>query len=291
MSDLAVIGLGPMGLPIARRLGVAGVETVVWNRTPGRAPALESLRSVTTPADAAVGAVLTVLPDLPQVEEVLQGPDGLIAGWTRSDVSEPVLVIHGTVSPTAVVPFARRLHDDHGVRVIDAPMSGGTIGADAGTLTLMLGGDAETIASLMPVFEVYATSIARLGDVGAGSLGKACNQMIVASTVAAISEAIAVARRSDLDIDVLLTLLGGGLASSEILRQKGSRWRDEDFTGGGSGRNQLKDLGFALAVADDMGLKLTMTSAARDLFHLMVHHGDGDLDHTGVYRSVNRLLT
>lgn len=286
MADLALIGLGPMGLPIARRLAAAEVPCLTWNRTPGRTPGHGSLQEVGSPADAAAAVVLTVLPDLPQIEEILVGPGGLLAGWARAEITRPVLVVHGTVSPTRIAEFADDLFLSHGVRMVDAPMSGGTIGADAGTLTLMLGGDAAVIDALMPTFRHYATTIARLGGVGAGSLGKACNQMIVASTVAAISEAVAVARRSDLDVDVLLTLIGGGLAGSEILRQKGVRWTNEDFAGGGSARNQLKDLGFALQAADDVGLHLPMTTSARDLFRTMVQRGDGDLDHTGVYRTV-----
>lgn len=286
MPDVALLGLGPMGLPIARRLGDAGVATSIWNRTPGRTPPSSFLREVSHPADAAASIVLTVLPDLPQVEEVLAGAHGLLAGWALHEIESPILVVHGTVSPIDIVDFATTMRAEHGVIVIDAPMTGGTIGAEAGTLALLLGGAPDVLARLTPIFNVYSTRSARLGDVGAGSLGKACNQIIVAGTITAISEAMLLARRSGLDLDVLLELLQGGLAGSEILRQKGERWRANDFSNGGSAKNQLKDLSFARAAGQRSGVAMPVTDVVAELFEMMVNSGLGDLDHTGVYRTI-----
>ena len=292
MPELALLGMGPMGLPIANRLGAVGIDTLTWNRTPGRTPHHSSLREVPTPADAGAARVaLTVLPDLPQVDEVLRGENGLLAGWRRHAVIDPVLVVHGTVSPVAVAALADQLLDENGVHVIDAPMSGGTIGARDGALTLMLGGSQRLIDELMPVFSVYGRTIARLGDVGAGSLAKACNQVVVASTVAAVSEAVDLGRRAGLDADVLLTLLGAGLAGSEILRQKSGKWRADDYSEGGSARNQLKDLRFAITAAESVGAALPVTRAVTPIFEHMVAQGDGNLDHTGVYLTIERMGT
>jgi 3-hydroxyisobutyrate dehydrogenase-like beta-hydroxyacid dehydrogenase len=284
--ELALLGLGPMGLPIASRLGGAGVEVLTWNRTPHRTPELPSLREVSTPFAAAAPVVLTVLPDLPEVEEVLAGPTGLLAGWRERHIANPILVVHGTVAPDRVTEFAHRLRTSESVTVVDAPMSGGTIGAAEGTLTLMVGGDEDVISSLRPTFSHYARDVGRLGTVGSGSLGKVCNQIIVAGTIAAISEAVNLARRSDLDIELLMRLLQNGLAGSEVLRQKANNWIGEDYRPGGSARNQLKDLRFARGVGARTGSALSVTTAVEALFAEMVERGDGSLDHTGVIRAI-----
>lgn len=285
--DLGLIGVGPMGEPIARRLLARGPLTV-WNRTRETALPLERLGATVAerPGGAARAIVLTVLPDLPQVAALLEGPDGLLAGWSRNGIERPVLVIHGTVSPTAVQEFARHCAERHRVAVLDAPLSGGTVGARAGTLSVMVGGDEAVAAELGAVFRVYGRTIRYLGPSGSGALAKACNQVVVAATVAAVSEALAMARAGGLDERVLVELLGNGLAGSRILEQKAEKWLSDDFAEGGSARNQLKDLRFAREAASRLGLPLSVTDAVAELFEAMVERGDGDLDHTGVLRTV-----
>jgi 3-hydroxyisobutyrate dehydrogenase-like beta-hydroxyacid dehydrogenase len=131
--------------------------------------------------------------------------------------------------------------------------------------------------------------VRRMGPVGSGQLAKACNQLVVASTVTAISEAMLLAQAAGLDREVLQELLLGGLAGSEVLRQKGSNWLTEDFSVGGSAVNQVKDLNYALASAQDLGAVLPLSSTVLDLFSSLVAHGEGDLDHTAVYRTLQRL--
>ena len=141
--SIALMGLGPMGAPMAHRLAAVHSGLVVWNRTFAKTGPLVAAgaRAATSPADAASDIVLTVLPDLAQVESLLPGPDGLLAGWAARGIEHPILVVHGTVSPVAVAALAGRLFEEHGVRVLDAPVSGGIIGADQGTLSIMVGGD------------------------------------------------------------------------------------------------------------------------------------------------------
>lgn len=288
--DVSLCGLGPMGLPIAQRLLAAGIELTVWNRTAAKADALvsEGARVASTPADAAAEIVLTVLPDLPQVQELVERPGGLAEGWAARGIAAPVLVVHGTVSPRDVKAYAAHLAEAHQATVIDAPLSGGTVGAAVGTLSIMVGGDRRTADALLPLFAHYGRTIRYFGASGSGALAKACNQVVVASTTASISEALALAGRAGIDPVLLVEILQGGLAASEVLRQKQDKWLNRDFAEGGSARNQLKDLRFAAAAAADHDVAMHVTDAVRDLFERMVAEGDAELDHTGVIRTIER---
>ena len=286
--SIALLGLGPMGGPMARRLLDFDQDLTVWNRTPAKAKPLVALgaRAATSPADAASDVVLTVLPDLVQVESLLPGQDGLLSGWAARGIRRPVLVVHGTVSPIAIAAFAERLLHDHGVTVLDAPVSGGTVGAERGTLSVMVGGDEDSAESVAPIFRSMGTTVRYMGRSGSGALAKACNQVVVAATVTAVSEAMLLARSGGLDLAVMLELLQGGLADSAVLRQKGYRWLSDDFAGGGSAQNQLKDLRFILEAAAKGGIELPLSSAVTGLFDAMVTQGDGALDHTGIHRTL-----
>jgi 3-hydroxyisobutyrate dehydrogenase-like beta-hydroxyacid dehydrogenase len=284
-ADIALLGLGPMGLPMARNLIAAFGPITVWNRTRATAaPLADSALVADEVADAARPIVLTVLPDLPQVEALLPA---LESGWAARGIASPILVVHGTVSPPRVAALAAMLAE-RGIRLVDAPLSGGTIGAAAGTLSVMVGGDEASVAELEPVLAAVGTTIRHLGPSGSGALAKLCNQVIVAATVAAIAEATALAEAGGLPLDPLFELVSGGLAGSEVLRQKGERYRRRDFSGGGSATNQLKDLRYTMDSAADLGLTLPVAGAAHALFEKMVSDGDGALDHTGVLSTVER---
>lgn len=285
-SSVALLGTGPMGTPIARNLIAAGVPLKLWNRTARRAKEILGGHAVDSPAETAGNVVLTVLPDLPQVEQLLHGPDGLLAGWKAAGIHNPILVVHGTVSPVAVAAFAAECRKAWGVTVIDAPLSGGTIGAEQGRLSIMVGGPQEVVERLRPLFGIYGSTVLRFGNTGAGSIAKACNQIVVAATVTAISEAMALAEVSGLDCGNVQEILAGGLANSEVLQQKGHRWLEHDFEGGGSAKNQLKDLTFIAETAADAGLDLPVSSSVRRAFQTMIAQGLGELDHTGIYLSV-----
>lgn len=284
--SVSLLGTGPMGAPIARNLIDGGVPLTLWNRTLHKAEAIRGGTVAPRPADAAADVVLTVLPDLPQVEALLEGDEGLLAGWARAGVSEPVLVIHGTVSPTAVAAFAAHCKSRYGVVVIDAPLSGGTIGAEQGRLSIMAGGPQGVVRWLTPLFELYGSTVMWFGESGAGAIVKACNQIVVAATVTALSESMALAKASGLDLDKVQGILKGGLANSEVLQQKGGRWITGDFHGGGSAKNQLKDLRFVTEAAADAGLSLPVANTLTSEFESMVTEGLGDLDHTGIYLSI-----
>lgn len=285
-ASVALLGTGPMGAPIARNIIAAAVPLTLWNRTAHKAEAITGGRVAASPAEAASELVLTVLPDLPDVERLLDGKDGLLAGWKAAGIGDPVLVIHGTVSPVAVAAFAAACQREHGVTVIDAPLSGGTIGAEAGKLSTMVGGPRHVVEQLAPLFRLYSSTVAWFGGTGAGSTVKACNQIVVAATVTALAESMALAEASGLDLEQVQSILAGGLANSEVLRQKGQRWIDADFEGGGSAKNQLKDLGFISEVAAGAGLTLPVAGSLLAAFQAMVSAGHGDLDHTGIYLGI-----
>jgi 3-hydroxyisobutyrate dehydrogenase-like beta-hydroxyacid dehydrogenase len=277
-----------MGAPMAANLVRDLGALTVWNRNPEKAAPVVALgaRQAPTPAEAAADVVLTVLPDLPQVEVVLGGPDGLLAGWRRRRIADPTLVVHGTVSPVGMRELAAALRSEHGVRVVDAPMSGGVPGAEGGSLSLMVGGAPADVEPLRPVFAAVARTVVHFGSSGSGQLAKACNQVVVAGTIAALSEALCLAESYGLPRGDLLSALAGGLAGSAVLDQKRDRWLHEDFAGGGSARNQLKDLAFAREAADAAGAPSELTALLHDQFHRMVAGGDGDLDHSGLLRTV-----
>ncbi|MFC7343473.1 NAD(P)-dependent oxidoreductase [Saccharopolyspora griseoalba] len=287
-GEVSLLGLGPMGAPMAENLLRDRGELVVWNRTASRAGRLvaRGARRAATPAEAAGEVVLTVLPDLPEVEALLSGPGGLLEGWRSRGVARPVLVVHGTVSPVALREFAERLEAQHGVRVVDAPMSGGVPGAQRGELSLMVGGDQVAVESLRPVFDAVAGSVVHMGPAGSGQLAKACNQVVVAGTISAWCEALVMAERHGLSRADLLDALGRGLAGSAVLEQKARRWLEAGFTGGGSARNQLKDLVFARDAAREVGAPSALVELVLEQFERMVEAGDGDLDHSGLVRTL-----
>jgi 2-hydroxy-3-oxopropionate reductase len=169
-----------------------------------------------------------------------------------------------------------------GIGVVDAPLSGGVAGAESGNLSVMVGGQDWAVAKAMPVLEKVGSTIVHFGPPGAGEIAKACNQVVVAGTVTAIAESLVLADACGLDRAQLLRILGGGLAASEVLRQKKDRWLNGDFTGGGSASNQLKDLRFASETATSKGMELPLSLLLRDVFEKMIAEGLGLLDHSAV---------
>lgn len=286
MTAASLIGLGAMGAPMAANILAAGLELTVWNRTAAKTDPLAEQGAVVAPtlADAARPVVFTVLTDLPDVVAILEGEAGLLAGWAANGIPDPVLVVMGTVSPTAVRELGEQLRASHGVRVVDAPVSGGDIGAKRGTLSIMVGGDAADLEPLTPYFEAMGSVIRHLGSLGAGQVAKSCNQIIVAAGVIAIAEALVYARKSGLDLPALVELLQGGLADSELLRQKGWRMLEHDYSGGGALFNQLKDLRFALQQGQALGMPLPGTAASAQFFASLVAMGYGHEDHTAAQR-------
>ncbi|MFX0537223.1 NAD(P)-dependent oxidoreductase [Ornithinimicrobium sp. Y1847] len=292
-TEVGFLALGPMGLPMATALVSAGHHVHAWNRTGSVTEAFaahpaEGGRATAHPSPAAVArsadVVVSMLPELRHTEEVVDGPDGLLAGWAERG-GAPVLVVMGTVSPVGVVELGERLAE-HGVRVVDAPVSGGPQGAWERRLAIMVGGAEEDVARVRPLLEAMGSTVRHLGPAGAGQLTKACNQTVVAGTLAALGEAVRLAQAGGLDVEAVLEVLGGGLAGSEALRQKGPRYISGDFSGGGACRNQLKDLDLILEAGSRYGVSQPVSRLTRELYGRMVERGEGELDHAAVLRAL-----
>ncbi|MFG2473112.1 NAD(P)-dependent oxidoreductase [Streptomyces canus] len=288
-GTVGFVGLGAMGLPMAANLAKAGFDVLVWarGRVPLGAAVAAGCRAAGRPADVAAGArtVITMLPDLPQVRDVSAGPDGLLAGLGTAASGEAMdtLVVMGTVSPVAVRALAQELRSS-GVTVVDAPVSGGVTGARDATLSIMAGGTPYAVESVRPYLSAMGSTVRRMGDTGAGSLAKACNQLVVAGTLVALAEAVVLGEHGGLDPAALLEVLAGGLASSEVLAQKRRHLADSDFTPSGPARYLHKDLGFVLDSAAHAHVELPLSTSVAGLYAAIDDRGLGDLDNSVVLR-------
>ena len=271
---LGVWGLGAMGEPMAQHLLAArGALTVhARSRRPALIDAGAQWASTARELGAATDAALIMLPDLPQLEEHLDGPDGLLAGIGDRDF---VLLIGSTSSPVGVRELADRL--PAGIRVVDCPVSGGEDGAKAGRLSIMLGGspvDTDLAAALL----APCGTPVRLGPLGAGEVAKACNQMVVAATILALGEATELAARSDVDPAALWALLGGGYAGSNLLESRREKLVTGDDSPSGVAGYMVKDLRFAADIADATGTRPALLPALRQAFDEIVARGLGERD-------------
>lgn len=282
-ADVAVLGTGIMGFQMARRLAEAGRPVTAWNRTRDKAQRLAPLgaRIVDRPADAAASVVVLMLSDGPTCDRVLH-EDGLLAAMPAGSTlivmsSIPVEAARGQAAAAAA----------RGVRYLDAPVSGGEKGATEGTLAIMAGGEPETFADVRPVLEIMGRPTL-VGPAGCGQLAKLVNQLIVASTITTVAEAMLLAEAGGADPAAVRTALMGGFADSTILKQHAPRMIARDFAPGGPSRWQLKDTSTATALARGLGLSLPVAELVDRLFADLVEHGDGDLDHSAVIRELRR---
>ncbi len=286
--SVGVLGLGAMGTPMAHRLLASHGALVVHSRH--RRPELvdelidAGANWAATPRELAeqVDALLVMLPDLPQLEEQLDGPAGILAGAT-----DLLLMIGSTSSPIGVRALAADLaaRTDGRVRVVDCPVSGGEDGARAGTLSIMLGGD-DADAALAADILAPCGQCVHLGPLGAGEVAKACNQLVVASTILALGEASVLAERSGIDLDVLWTLLASGYAGSNLLHSRQDKLVHHDDSPSGVATYMVKDLGFAADVAAATGTDPVLLPALRAAFDEIVDKGLGDRDITVTRRFV-----
>lgn len=287
-TTLGFVGLGIMGEPMARNLVEAGYTVQVHNRSREAVERLAGQGAVATgsPAEAARGAhaVITVLPDAPDVEEVLLSASGVVEGLDPGGV----VIDMSTISPVAARRLAASL-DERGLRMLDAPVSGGQQGAIDAVLTIMVGGDAEVIEACRPILERVGTTVTRIGDAGAGQVAKACNQIVVAGTIQAVAEALTLAQRSDVDPAAVRSALLGGAAASKILEVHGQRMLDGNFDPGFKSRLHHKDLGIALEAGESAGVPLMTTALVEQLLTSLTAQGHGDADHSALARLVDQL--
>ncbi|TPW30024.1 NAD(P)-dependent oxidoreductase [Martelella alba] len=281
MLTVAFIGTGLMGAPMAKNLLKAGFSVTVWNRSRAKAEALVPFgaRLAETPEEAVAAAevVITMLSDGPAVA------DFLFAHGVAAKICKGATVIDmSSIRPAEARDHAERLAA-LGIYHIDAPVSGGTKGAEDGRLAIMAGGEAGHFEPLMPLFSAMGQAIL-LGPAGSGQLAKLANQAIVAITIGAVAEATLMVREGGIDPAAFRAVLKGGFADSVILQQHGKRMQDGDFVPGGRTVFQLKDLENVLSECREMGLELPLTTLQRDRFADLVERLDGgDLDHSALF--------
>jgi 2-hydroxy-3-oxopropionate reductase len=288
MTNLGFIGLGIMGKPMAGHLVRAGNTVYVFSRSPGPvremkaegAVACNSAREVAERSDI----VFIMVPDTPDVETVLFGPDGVVEGARRGSV----VVDMSSISPTATKKFAQRL-ESLGFEMLDAPVSGGQVGAQNATLSIMVGGKAGTFEKIKPFFKLMGQNIVHIGPSGDGQTCKVANQIVVALTIEAVGEALLLASKAGADPSKVRDALMGGFAGSRILDLHGKRMLTRAFDPGFTIHLHQKDLNLALEAAMELGVSLPNTATAQELFNAVKAQKGGDLDHSAMVLALERL--
>jgi len=278
---IGFIGLGIMGKPMAGHLIDAGYELVVHNRNRdavdelvGRgATEAHSGKEVAEQSDI----VITMLPDSPDVESVAVGEGGIIEGAHEG----LVFVDMSTIAPSVTTQVGEVLAEK-GVQSLDAPVSGGDIGAQNATLSIMVGGDEDTFNTVKPLFDVMGQSAILCGPLGAGQTVKACNQILVAVTIAGVSEALTMGTKAGVDPIKIVQVLSGGLARCGVLENRGERMVNGDFDPGFRIRLHYKDLNIIQKTSNDFDVPLPVTSEVFELFKTAMVKGRGELDHSGL---------
>ena len=280
---IGFVGLGIMGKPMARNLAKAGYALVVHNRSADDVEALVAeggaYEAAASPREVAERAktVITMLPDSPEVREVVFGERGLLPAMGEGSL----LVDMSTIAPATAVEVGEALAA-RGASALDAPVSGGDKGAIAGTLSIMVGGDAADVARAMPLFEAMGKTIVHVGGPGAGQIVKACNQVAVAVNFAGVSEALMLGAKAGVDPAKIAQVLGGGLAASRVLEMRGPTMIAGNFQPGFRVDLHRKDLGIALATGRATGVPLPVTALVGQLYESVADLGRGDLDHSAL---------
>jgi 2-hydroxy-3-oxopropionate reductase len=288
MLKVGYIGLGLMGKSMARNILKAGFPLFVHNRSQAAVDELvaEGAKAASTPAVAAaqVDIVFTNLPDTPDVEQVVLGERGIIEGAYEG----LIYVDNSTIKPASARMIAEKLSAKN-VLALDAPVSGGDIGAKNGTLTIMVGGDASALKKAMPVFQSMGKSITHVGEAGAGQVAKAANQIMVAAQMVAMGELLVFSKKAGVDPRKVVEAIKAGAAQCWSLDVKPPRLFDGNREPGFKAYMQLKDLGIVLDTAKEYDIPVSATMANTSLFQQMIDNGMGDLDNSAVVGVIEKL--
>jgi len=275
VKRVGFIGLGVMGRPMAKNLLKAGYPLTVWNRTRSKMEELLSLgaNGANSPKEVAENSdvVITMVTDSPDVEEVVLGPLGVIEG------AKPglVLIDMSTISPDVTRRIAEKL-SKRGVKMLDAPVSGGEIGAKEGTLSIMVGGPREVYEECLPILRVLGKRITYMGESGMGQITKLCNQVICALNIQAVCEGLILGAKAGLDLEKLLQVVTAGAAGSWMLSNLGPKMVRRDFKPGFKMSHQQKDLRLALSFAAKLGVPLPGTALVNQMFRIVENEGMAD---------------
>lgn len=284
-QTVGFIGLGIMGKPMARNLIKAGYSLVVYDITPESVKEVEGDGAIaaSSSADVArqVDVVITMLPDGPEVEDAVTGPDGILNGAR----SGSVVVDMSSIAPPVTLRLGKLLADKS-IRFVDAPVSGGEPRAIDGTLAIMVGGAPETVEEITPLLQAMGSSVVRVGGLGAGQVAKLVNQVLVAIHIHAMGEAFILASKAGVDPGAVFEAIKGGLAGSNVLNAKMPLVLERNFRPGFRMKLHEKDLRNALSTAEELGLSLPVTSMVQEFLSGLVADGHGDEDHGGLVQAI-----
>ncbi len=287
-QKVGFVGLGTMGAAMAANLARAGFPLSVWNRTPGRAGPLLALGAVeaSSPREVARASdvVVTCVTDSPQVAEVLFGSDGLVEGLAPGSL----FIDCSTISPASAREMGARLKD-HGVAMLDAPVSGGSEGAVAGTLTIMVGGEPTDVERAHDVLHAMGRTVTHLGPIGSGQVAKAVNQVILCGTYLGVAEGVVLAMKAGMDVERLITALAGGAAGSWVLQNRSGRMIADSYPLGFKIALHRKDMAIALELSRSIGAVLPVAALAATFEDGLIAQGHGDDDNSALARAVRRL--
>lgn len=291
MANIGFIGLGIMGKPMAGHLIKGGHSLFLHSRSgvPADLVALGG-RALASPKEVAQYAdiIITMLPDTPDVEKVLFGEDGVVESLTTHSDQSKIIVDMSSISPLETHKFATRInvlgHD-----YVDAPVSGGDVGAQNATLTIMVGSSAEVFSKVKPIFELMGKSVTRVGENGAGQICKIANQIIVSVTIEAVAEALLFASKAGADPEKVRQALMGGFAASRVLEVHGERMINRRFEPGFRIELHQKDLNIALESASALGVSLPNTATVRELFSACLAHGGAKWDNSAIVKMLEKL--
>ncbi|CAN5631712.1 MAG: 2-hydroxy-3-oxopropionate reductase [Rubrobacteraceae bacterium] len=278
---IGFVGLGIMGGPMAKNLMEADYELVLYNRTKEKAEEIagDGATVADSPREVAENSdiIITMLPDSPQVEVILAGEGGVLEG-----LGEGSLVVDmSTISPVVTKVLAEKV-EERGASMLDAPVSGGDVGAQQGELSIMVGGSEEDFERARPLFDVMGRAATHVGPVGAGQVVKACNQIVVALTIEAVSEALVLGSKAGVKPEKVVEALSGGLAGSAVMEAKKEKFFDHDFDPGFRVELHHKDLGIALAAGREYGVTLPVTAVVDQMLQDLQMKGRGDRDHSAL---------
>jgi 2-hydroxy-3-oxopropionate reductase len=280
-KKLGFIGLGIMGKPMAKNLLKAGFNLVVFSRSNGPVEELvkEKALSANSPGEVAEHSevIITMLPDSPEVEEIILGKDGVIRGTKPGSV----VIDMSSINPLVTQEIAKVLKEKE-EEMLDAPVSGGEIGAIQGTLAIMVGGEEKVFNDCMEIFKAVGKNIVHVGGIGAGGYVKLVNQIIVALNIATVGEAFSLGVKAGLDPQVIYQAIRGGLAGSSVLETKAPMIFGRNFKPGFKIRLHQKDLKNALSTAKDLGVPLPLTSLVQQILISLMTDGRGDEDHSAL---------
>ncbi len=271
-----------MGGPMARKLMEAGYELVLYNRTRSKADELAregGAEVAESPGEVArrSGVIFTMLPGPPEVEEIVAGEDGLLEGAGQGSL----IVDTSTSSPVLARELAR-IARERGFGMLDAPVSGGDVGAEEGTLSIMAGGEEEDFERARPLFEVMGGTVTHVGPSGAGQLVKACNQIVVALAIEAVSEALVLGSKAGVDPEKVMEVLSRGLAANRVMEVKRDKFLERDFEPGGKVEFHRKDLRIALEAGREYGVPLPVTAVVCQMFEALMARDRGHWDHSSL---------